>query len=202
MSRKWLCRSIMLTTFLISFWFYLYLPNTVTIPFIGSVSTWAWLFFLPVTLSVLCLLRQSRLFVVITTLLALLQWVLLYLSIFVGLDVDTTIFLFVSYVIGFLYILLGYLSSRVKQNPILGLRVSWTLHNEEVWRRANRFSGTGMVYIGLMTMAASLIVTMLYRSSAYAEMVFFGSIVLLVVFIVVSLIYAYRVHREVTVEGK
>ncbi|MDQ0209065.1 SdpI family protein [Alkalicoccobacillus murimartini] len=202
MSRKWLSGSITFTAFLISLWFYSNLPNEVRLPLIGFVSKWIVLFFLPFSLAVLCLWRLNRLMILIITVLALVHWVLLYRSISGELDLDTNIFLFVSFGMGFLYVWLGYLSTFVKQNAGFGLRVSWTLRNEEVWRRANLFAGIGFVFVGLLTIAASLIVTMLYRSSSITEIVLLSSFVLMVIHVVVSLIYTYHVYQEVTGEGK
>lgn len=198
MSRKHLCTSIAITVLFINFWFYPHLTTGVFIPILGTVANGVLLFLLPIILLFFCFFRINIITMFMTAALAILHWILLYMTISIGISILTNVFLFVSLGTGSLYIWLGYLSTHVKENAGLGLRVSWTLQSEEVWKKANFFSGTGLVYIGLITSASSLIVTMLYRSSTFTEWVFIGSLILIFVLFISSLVYAYSIYRKMT----
>ena len=60
---------------------------------------------------------------------------------------------FVVLGIGSMFVILGNLMPRVKQNWLLGIRTPWTLESERVWRETHRLGGRTMVVGGLITMA-------------------------------------------------
>ncbi len=49
--------------------------------------------------------------------------------------------LFVSVLLGIMFIFMGNYLPKVKQNRTLGIKVSWALHNEENWNKTHRFGG-------------------------------------------------------------
>lgn len=59
--------------------------------------------------------------------------------------------------VGALFIVVGKLMSTVRQNWTFGVRVSWTLADEEVWRRTNLLAGRLFVVVGLVTAASALL---------------------------------------------
>lgn len=70
-----------------------------------------------------------------------------------GWPVDMPTFVFLG--IGSLFVILGNLMPRVKQNWILGIRTPWTLDSEAVWRETHRVGGRTMVAGGIVTMSAT-----------------------------------------------
>ncbi|MDO4466454.1 MAG: SdpI family protein [Bacillota bacterium] len=52
---------------------------------------------------------------------------------------------------GFLFILLGFAMKKAKQNPLFGIRTTWTLDNEENWNRTHQFSSILWIVCGLIT---------------------------------------------------
>lgn len=70
-----------------------------------------------------------------------------------GWPVDMPAFIFLG--IGSLFVILGNLMPRVKQNWILGIRTPWTLDSETVWRETHRIGGRTMVAGGIVTMSAT-----------------------------------------------
>lgn len=52
--------------------------------------------------------------------------------------------------LGVMFIFLGNYLPKVKQNRTLGIRISWTLHNEENWNRTHRLGGKLWVAGGLI----------------------------------------------------
>lgn len=59
--------------------------------------------------------------------------------------------------IGFLFAALGNEMGRLKRNSFAGIRMPWTLANEEVWRISHRVGGRAMVATGLLSALAGIV---------------------------------------------
>ena len=59
--------------------------------------------------------------------------------------------------IGIVMIILGNFMPRTKPNAAFGLRLPWTLSNEDVWRKSNRFAGTILVAAGIIMLPLSIL---------------------------------------------
>ncbi len=53
---------------------------------------------------------------------------------------------------GLLFMFIGNYLPKTKQNRTLGIRISWTLNNEENWNRTHRFGGKVWFVCGLITL--------------------------------------------------
>lgn len=76
-------------------------------------------------------------------------------AIALGNSVDT--FLIVPALLGALFVLIGNYMPKVKQNSRLGIKIFWTLHNEENWNKTHRFAGKLWVVGGLLVMLLTLL---------------------------------------------
>lgn len=65
---------------------------------------------------------------------------------------------FVSVSLGVLLVLLGNFLPKVRRNGFVGLRVKWSMANDEVWRRSQRFCGVSSVIAGLVFIVSALFV--------------------------------------------
>lgn len=65
-----------------------------------------------------------------------------------GIDLTPTHFLFP--LLGLFFILLGNWLPKIKQNATLGIKLPWTLYNEENWNRTHRFGGWCWVIGGIV----------------------------------------------------
>ncbi len=63
----------------------------------------------------------------------------------------------VPLVLGMLWIVIGNWLSKIRRNPVLGIRTPWTLRNDTVWERTHRWGGRLFVVDGLATIAAALL---------------------------------------------
>ena len=52
--------------------------------------------------------------------------------------------------LGLLFILIGNWLPKIKQNPTLGIKIRWTLYNEENWNKTHRFAGFVWVIAGVI----------------------------------------------------
>ena len=89
--------------------------------------------------------------------------------------------------IGLLFVVLGNYMPKCKQNSTIGIRVPWTLDNEENWNATHRFAGRMWVGGGLLILAC-----MLLPSSVFMGAVIALSLVLTVSTIVYSYVYYCR----------
>lgn len=60
--------------------------------------------------------------------------------------------------VGIMFIILGNLMPKVKRNGLFGLRTSWSMENDEIWNKSQRFGGKAAVVCGFATVFASIFV--------------------------------------------
>lgn len=89
---------------------------------------------------------------------------------------------------GILFIVLGNIMPKTRRNGYIGFRFSWSMYNDETWRRTHRFSGYAMVAAGVLMVLAALISPPL---TATAVLLALAAAALLV-----TLVYARKVYRE------
>lgn len=84
-------------------------------------------------------------------------WILPLISLFTGGFVYGTAFgkdfnplVFMPIMLGIMFVFIGNYLPKTKQNLTLGIRISWTLRNEENWNKTHRFAGKIWVAGGLI----------------------------------------------------
>lgn len=87
----------------------------------------------------------------------LMFWIIPSISLFmetiiyaIALGADLDIGLFVRMFFGILFIILGNILPKARQNHSFGFRVPWTLEDEENWRRTHRIGGCCLVIAGVI----------------------------------------------------
>jgi uncharacterized membrane protein len=88
---------------------------------------------------------------------------------------------------GALFLVLGNLMPKTRNNPFFGVRTSWSMYNDNTWRRTNRFGAFALVAAGLLTVALGLF---MHNSLAAAT----ASLGLMLLAVAVTSIYGYRVY--------
>ncbi len=75
----------------------------------------------------------------------------------VALKPDTLI-RFISIVTGVLLMFFGNIMPKARRNAIFGLRTKWSMANDQVWRKSQRFGGISAVICGvLMVLSAAIL---------------------------------------------
>lgn len=87
-------------------------------------------------------------------------------------------------VLGIVFLVLGNYMPKVKQNNVVGFRVSWTRNSQENWRRTNRLGGWLMVLGGVF-----LLGNMIFQFQ-------WLWIAIVVLVVVVPLTYSYHLYRQ------
>lgn len=90
--------------------------------------------------------------------------------------------------VALLFVALGNSMGKLRQNWFIGVRVPWTLSNEEVWNRTHRAAGRLWVVGGLVLAAAAF----LPPESGTVAM---G--IVLSVMVIVPIVHAWRLHRRI-----
>jgi len=85
---------------------------------------------------------------------------------------------------GLLFAIIGNYMPKCKQNYTIGIKIPWTLNNEENWNKTHRFAGWLWTACGLVIMLTGI----------FGGFWIFFAIVLLMV--LASVIYSYMLHRR------
>jgi uncharacterized membrane protein len=110
-------------------------------------------------------------------------FVMLYIVVHPGVSMNP----FMMMGMGILFVLLGNYMGKIRQNYTVGIRVPWTIDNEEVWNRTHRFGGWCFVFAGLLIMVNAYINWMPW-------LVFILATVLAGI---VPIIYSYIIFRQI-----
>ena len=89
--------------------------------------------------------------------------------------------------LGAMFLLLGNYLPKVKQNNTLGIKISWTLNNEENWNKTHRFTGKVWV-IGGILMLLSLFLP--------SQVMIWFVICIAVVMMILPIAYSYHIYRQ------
>lgn len=86
----------------------------------------------------------------------------------------------------FLFMLIGNYLGNIRPNYFVGIKVPWTLNNDEVWTRTHKMAGKLWFWGSLVGMALYFVV----------EKIEYVFIPLLVILIVVPIVYSYVIYRK------
>ena len=95
---------------------------------------------------------------------------------------------------GLLFVIVGNYLPKVKPNRTIGIRVVWTLQDEENWNATHRFSGKIWVAAGLLSMSCGLF------SDSMAALFLFIVAIMAAAF--GSILYSYLYYRKKLRTGK
>ncbi|MBQ8515684.1 MAG: SdpI family protein [Ruminococcus sp.] len=98
--------------------------------------------------------------------LGIVLWICPILSLLTGclvyaaaLGMDVSAELIAPMIIGAMFILIGNYLPKCRQNYTVGIKVPWTLHDEENWNHTHRFAGPVWVISGVITLGTALLKT-------------------------------------------
>ena len=77
----------------------------------------------------------------------------------VSMGVTLNMFMLIPLLFGALFFVIGNYLPKVKQNSTLGIKIFWTLQNEENWNKTHRFAGKIWVIGGFVVMLTTLLPT-------------------------------------------
>ncbi len=93
---------------------------------------------------------------------------------------------------GLLFIAMGNFFPIITQNKTLGIKIPWTLNNEQCWKLTHRFGGKVFVIAGFLLVFIDIIGMFAELSPEWLLIIFW---VILTAIVVIPAIYAYQ-HRN------
>ena len=57
---------------------------------------------------------------------------------------------------GIIFIVLGNFMTKAKRNAVVGVRTVWSMHNDNTWRKSNRFGAICIIITGLLTIITTV----------------------------------------------
>lgn len=94
--------------------------------------------------------------------------------------------------LGILFIFIGNYLPKIKQNRTLGIKLFWTLNNEENWNKTHRLGGKVWVIGGLMMLFS------IFLPSAAMVSVLLG---VLIAMMIIPTVYSYSIYKKHKKEG-
>ncbi len=89
--------------------------------------------------------------------------------------------------LGLMFVFIGNYMPKCKQNFTLGIKIKWTLENEENWNATHRFAGKAWVLGGLLLLLCTLLPT---------KLLVYISLFALIPIVFIPVIYSYIYYRK------
>jgi len=85
---------------------------------------------------------------------------------------------------GILFFVLGFILPKCKQNYTIGIKLPWTLHDEENWNKTHKLAGKLWVYGGIvMTVVGLFNLTFIFMTIIFA-------------LVIIPTVYSYLLYRK------
>ena len=94
--------------------------------------------------------------------------------------------------LGIMFICLGNYMPKIKQNNTLGIKISWTLHNEENWNKTHRLAGKLWVIGGLL---------MLFSICLPVKVMLAVEVCVMGLGVLIPILYSYAIYKKHQKEG-
>ena len=111
-----------------------------------------------------------------------------------GADIENLFMAFIYYGTGLMFMVIGNYLPKVKQNNTIGIRVIWTLQDEENWNATHRFSGKLWMAAGILCMLCGL-----FEENMAALVLYIISIMAAAI---ISILYSYLFYRKKIATGE
>lgn len=110
----------------------------------------------------------------------------------IALDMEWNLFMLIPVFMGVLFMFIGNYMPKTTRNRTMGIKISWTLGNDENWNKTHRLGGKIYFWGGLVMMITALL-PIKYSIAAL--------IVMVLVSILVPVVYSYSIYKKHKAEG-
>lgn len=97
--------------------------------------------------------QSSKVFQMVLWILPIISLIICSSVYAIALGNDVNISMIVRVLLGLMFVILGNYMPKCRQNRTIGIKVRWTLKNEENWNKTHRFAGRLWVFGGLLLLA-------------------------------------------------
>ena len=102
-------------------------------------------------------------------------------------------FKFISICIGIFHVVSGNIMPKLRRNSLIGIRTKWSMVNDVVWQKTQRFMGISSVALGLILIVASIFVSGIWNLVLM--------LILTAIWVVVCLNISYKYYNEYNEEN-
>jgi uncharacterized membrane protein len=127
---------------------------------------------------------------IVAWIIPLITMILFPVTIFYSLGINISISLVALLILGILILVLGNYMPKVRQNYVAGIRVPWTLTNEENWNKTNRLAGW------LFTIGGLVIIIEAFTMQSIPLAMFIVTISELVIVTIIPIVYSYVLYKN------
>ncbi|MCM1145018.1 MAG: SdpI family protein [Blautia sp.] len=131
--------------------------------------------------------QSSKVFHMVLWLLPVMSLLLCGLTYTIALGNEMNIGFLARAFVGLMFLIVGNYMPKCKQNHTIGIKITWTLRNEENWNKTHRFAGRIWVIGGLL-----LLVTLFVPTENFTAVFF----VLIVMMVSTPIVYSYVYYRK------
>lgn len=131
--------------------------------------------------------QSSKVFNMVLWLLPITSLIVCSFTYAIALGNDISIDIMVRVLLGLMFVILGNYMPKCKQNHTIGVKVTWTLRNEENWNKTHRFTGRLWVLGGILLLA-TMFVPMEIFMNVFIPLIWFMAFV--------PMIYSYIYYRK------
>ncbi len=136
----------------------------------------------------------QKIFTGIFVFLLVLFWTLMIMTTTATALDKNLVFGIITIFISLLFMFIGNIMPKLKQNSVTGIRIKATLNSEYVWKKANRLGGFLAVIAGAVGVVAGLVGIAL---GEYATVLLFAEIGVFLLTQIVVVIYANKLYKTV-----
>ena len=122
----------------------------------------------------------------------ILSWLVCGTVYAVAMGKELNLVLLVFLLMGVMFLVMGNYMPKVKQNSTLGIKIYWTLNNEENWNKTHRFAGKVWVAGGVVMLCAMLLPV------KWVLPVLLASVLILAI---APMLYSYRIYKAHKAQG-
>ena len=94
----------------------------------------------------------------------------------------------ITMILGALYVIFGNFFPTIKPNYFIGIRVPWTLNNDDNWKQTHQFAGKFWLIGGIL-----IIVSSLYSKPGINNIF---SLLITIVIVIVPIVFSYKFHKS------
>ena len=102
------------------------------------------------------------------------------------LSVDTL--KFITLMIGLFQIVFGNIMPKLRRNSFICLRTSWSMSNDVVWQKSQRFAGISSVIVGIFVIIGSIFL------NGKGSMIFM--LILITVWVAICIFFSYKYYKK------
>ena len=95
---------------------------------------------------------------------------------------------FITIMIGLFQIVFGNIMPKLRRNSFIGLRTSWSMANDDVWQKSQRFAGISSVVVGILVIIGSIFF------SGKISMIFM--LTLITVWVAICIFFSYKYYKK------